>query len=235
MKELMERIPPTTNLNRLNKADMLWLFNHFCRHGHRYTEHPTCFIEDYKDQLSTIERVGFLDIEATGLQADFGYMLCYSLKELDGPLVHCSVTSKAIRNYQFDRNVMRQFLKDIQGFDRLVGYYSKDYRFDVPFLRTRALKWNLDFPTWKEYMFTDMYDFAKSKLRLHRNRLETVCDLLAIPSKGHRLNPEVWQRAQAGSQRALEWVQTHCDEDVQSLEQVYKRLYQFKAVSKASI
>ena len=228
-------IPSGVNFNRLRKDEILWLFNHYCRHGHRYSEHPLCFLEEYKDKLATIERIGFLDIEATNLQADFGYILCYSLKELDGELRHRSISPKEIKTYNFDKGLMRQFLKDIKPFDRLVGYYSKDYRFDVPYLRTRALRWDLDFPTWKDYLFTDVYDMAKAKLRLHRNRLETVCDLFEIPAKEHRLNPEVWMRAQAGSKRALEYIQQHCDEDVLSLEAVYKRLFMFKGVSKTSI
>jgi len=230
-----ERIPSGINYNRLLKEEIIWLFNHKCKHNHRYTEHPQCFLEEYKDRIGTVEKVGFLDIEATNLAADFGYILCYSIKELDGELKHRLVTPLEIRSYTFDKGVMKQFLKDIVPFDRLVGYYSKDYRFDVPFLRTRALKWGLEFPEWKDYLFTDAYDLAKPKLRLHRTRMENVCDLLGIPSKEHRLNPEVWQRAQAGSQQALAYILKHCDEDVLSLEGIYKRLNQFSRTSKTSI
>jgi len=228
-------IPSGVNFHRLKCWEKDWLYDHRCRHGHRYTEHPDCYLAEYGNRLSTIEKIGFVDIEATNLKADFGYILCYSLKELDGELYHRTITPKEVKTYQFDRGLMRQFLKDIEPFDRLVGYYSRDYRFDIPYLRTRALRWGLDFPKWKEYLFTDVYDIVRGKLNLHRNRLEVVCDLLDIPAKGHRLNPEVWMRAQAGSLRALQWVQQHCDEDVISLEQVYKRLFQFKGVNKASI
>lgn len=229
-----EKIPSGINFNRLLKEEMVWLYNHKCRHNHRYTEHPQCFVEEYKDRVAD-EKVGFLDIETTGLQGDFGYMFCYSLKELDGELLHRSIAPGEFRSYVFDKNVVKQFLKDIEPFDRLVGYYSKDYRFDVPFLRTRALRWGLEFPEWRDYLFTDVYDLAKAKLRLNRTRLQNVCDLLGIPSKQHRLNPEVWQRAQVGSKKALDYIQKHCDEDAFSLEEVYKRLYKFGRQSKISI
>lgn len=230
-----ERVPSGINFNRLLKDEIVWLYNHVCRHRHRYSEHPQCFLEEYKDRISTTEKVGFLDIEATNLQADFGYILCYSLKELDGELKHRSVTPEELRAYVFDKKVMKQFLEDIESFDRLVGFYSKDYRFDVPFLRTRALKWGLEFPEWRDFLFTDAYDLSKPKLRLHRNRLENVAELFNIPSKQHRLNPEVWQRAQAGSKRALDYIQLHCDEDVLTLEGVYKRLNKFSRHSRTSI
>ena len=231
-----ERVPRGINFNRLLKDEILWLFNHRCdTHHRRFTEHPQCFLDEYKGRLEEQEKIGFVDIETTNLNADFGYILCYSLKELDGELVHKSITPREIRSYRFDKNVVREFLNVIKPYDRLVGYYSKDYRFDMPYLRTRALKWDLNFPEYKDYLFTDAYDLVKAKMRLHRSRMETACDFLGIPSKGHRLNPEVWQRCQAGSKQALDYVQMHCDEDVLSLEALFKRLHIFSRVGKASI
>jgi len=229
----LERIPSTTNFNRLNKDAILWLYNHSCKHRHRFSEHPTCFLEKYKDQLATIQRIAIIDIETTNLNADFGYILCYSLKELDGELIHRCVTPQEIKSSTFDKNIVRQFLKDIKEYDNLVTYYGS--RFDLPYIRTRALRWGFDFPGWGDYLSTDVYYIAKAKLRTHRKRLETVCDLLGIPSKAHRLNPEVWMKAQAGSKRALDYISLHCDEDVLSLEAVYKRLVNFRGQSKTSI
>ena len=230
----MEQIPRTTNYNRLKKEERLYLYNHRCKHKHRYTEHPTCFEEECKDGLHP-EKIGFLDIETSNLSADFGYIFCYSLKEQGGEMIHRCMTPQEIRSYKFDKGVVKQFLKDIRDYDRLVGYYSKDRRFDVPFLRTRALKWGLDFPAWRDLLFTDAFDLVKPKLRLHRNRLEVACDLLGIPAKGHRLNPEVWQRAQAGSKQALDYIQIHCDEDVLSLEAVFEKLNIFATAGRMSI
>ena len=227
-------IPNTTNFNRLLKSEILWLYSHYCKHGHRYTEHPTCFLEERQDGLPK-ERVGFVDIETSNLNADFGWIFCYSLKERGGEMVHRCATPQEVRQYKFDENVIKQFLKDIKGYDRLVGYYSKDRRFDIPFLRTRALKWGLEFPGWRDLLFTDAFDLVKPKLKLHRNRMEVACDLLGIPSKQHRLNPEVWQRAQAGSKEALDYIQTHCDEDVLSLEQVFEKLNIFANQGRTSI
>jgi uncharacterized protein YprB with RNaseH-like and TPR domain len=232
--EATEKIPQTTNFNRLLKDEMLWLYNHYCKHGHRYTEHPTCFALEQPAEIPQ-EVIGFVDIETSNLDADFGWIFCYSLKPMNGELIHRCATPKEVRGYKFDEGVMRQFLKDIKGYDRLVGYYSKDRRFDIPYLRTRALKWGMDFPGWKEMLFTDAFDLVKPKLKLHRNRLEVACDLLGIPSKEHRLNPEVWQRAQAGSKKALDYIQTHCDEDVYSLEAVFNRLNIFARIGKTSI
>lgn len=226
-------IPTGVNFNRMLKEDILWEYNHYCKHGHRYTEHPKCFLEEYGNKLATIQRIVCLDIETTNLSADFGYILCYSMKELGGDIIHRTITPKEIKTYKFDEGIVKQFLKDIKGVDKVITYYGSN--FDLPYLRTRALRFGLPFPGWKELLSVDVYYIARSKLRTHRKRLETVADLMNIPSKEHRLNPEIWQRAQAGSVRALEYIQQHCDEDVITLEEVYKRLVNFRGESKTSI
>ena len=114
-------------------------------------------------------------------------------------------------------------------------FWGKDRRFDIPFLRTRALYWGLDFPDYKSLVVTDCYDIVKAKLRLHRNRLESVCDAFDIPSKEHRLTPEVWVRAMAGDKKSLDYILKHNREDVISLEAVWKKLERFARNSKVSI
>jgi len=226
------------NLKRLTKVQIIWLWEHHCEaHGHRYLEHPQCI---FKEQPSInderlVERIGFLDIEAGGLVATFNYIFSYCIKEFEGNIIERVVTPKEIRSYDFDKKLMQQFCMDIQKFDRLIVYWGKSYRFDIPFLRTRAVKWGLDFPKYQEKYVTDVFDTVKSKLRLHRNRLETACEFLDIPCKQHRLNPNIWQKALAGDKVSLDWILEHNREDVISLEELWKRLNQFSRHSRISI
>lgn len=228
------QIPSGVNFNRLKKDDILWLYGHYCKHGHRYSEHPICFLTECKDGLPK-ERIAFVDIETSNFDADFGFMFCYSLRDEGGEEKKRCVTPKEIRTFVFDKGVVTQFLRDIKGYDRLVGYYSKDRRFDIPFIRSRTLFWGLEFPAWRDMLFSDAYDLVKNKLKLHRSRMETGCDLLGIPSKKHRLIPEVWMRALTGDSKSLDYIQTHCSEDTDSLRQLYKRLVNFGRPSKVSI
>ena len=230
------QLPSDTNLHRLRKDQILWLYDNYCEaHGHRYIEHLNCYRREYPGRGLTIERAGILDIEATNLSADFGYILCYALKEKSGDILERCVTPEEIWEGTFDRNLMRQFVKDVKGFTRLIVYYGGKRRFDIPFLRTRALRWKVSFPEWKSHMVTDVFDLVKPLLRMHRNRLENAADLLGIPSKQHRLNPEVWMRGQAGHQKALDYIMVHCREDVITLEKVYDRLESFRGKDKTSI
>jgi uncharacterized protein YprB with RNaseH-like and TPR domain len=179
------------------------------------------------------ERIGFLDIEATSLNASFGYMLSYCIKRRGGEVLKRPIAPADIRAHRFDRNLCKQFLEDLGEFDRLVTYYGTGY--DVPFLRTRCLHHKLDFPPMGSVFHTDLYYSVRGKLKLHRNRLEVACDILDIPSKGHRLTPPVWMKAQAGDKASIDYVLQHNVEDVESLEALWDRLYGNFRVNKTSI
>lgn len=213
------RIAP---VNKLRKDDIIWMSTRRCiAHSQPYLIHYNCYLDE---QQGVAERVGFFDIEATNLQATFGYMLSYCIKELDGETLYGVVTPEEIHSGVFDRNIMQKCLDDIRKFDRIVTYYGSNNRFDVPFIRTRAIYHGLDFPVWKELKTTDVYTWVKYRLRLHRNRLETACDFFGIPSKGHRLQPDIWIKALAGNQEAISYILEHNKEDVESLEALWKRL-----------
>lgn len=227
------------NFNKLLKQEILWLYNHNCKaHGHRYTEHMHCFEKergDIKDCQIQTERVGFLDIETTNLHATFGYIFSYAFKEVGCEPVGRVLRPNEIRKGVFDKILMKEFVANTKGIDRYIVYWGRDGRFDIPFLRTRALHWNLDFPGYRELYVTDAYDAVRMKLRLHRRRLETACEFLQIPCKQHRLNPQVWQRAMAGDQKSLTYIYKHNLEDVYSLEALWLKLERFVRKSRLSL
>lgn len=134
-----------------------------------------------------------------------------------------------------DKNLMKEFCKIIRAFDRVIVYWGKDRRHDLPFLRTRCLKWNVQFPFYREVYVNDCYDIVKAKLRLHRNRMQNACNFLNIASKQHFLRAEQWQKAKLGNKKALKYVWEHNKEDVQSLKQLYEKLKEFTASRKLSI
>ena len=220
----------------MKKDEILWLWKHFCRHGHRYIEHPECLVKEKPDMSPIKEHVGYLDIETTGLNANWDYIISYSILDNDGKLYGRHLDKVEVLNYKIlDKYLMREFAEDIRNFDRIIVYWGKDRRHDLPFLRTRCLKWNDNFPMYKDVFVSDVYDIVKNKLRLHRNRLENVCEFLKIPAKKHRLDSEMWQRAKLGDVKALNYVWIHNNEDVYSLKKVYEKLEGFSASRKSSI
>jgi hypothetical protein len=94
----------------------------------------------------------------------------------------------------------------------------------------------LDFPLYKEISHTDAYQKAKVLIRtLHSKRLGVVSAFLGIKAKEHPLNPDIWLSCLSGNQKAIDFVQTHCNEDVTSLENVWKRLSPYQKLTKTTI
>ena len=220
----------------MKKVEILWLFKHFCKHGHRYVEHPECLKKEKPNTSPIKEKLGYLDIETTGLNANWDYIISFSLLSDGGKLCGRELTRNEALNYRIlDRELMKEFSESIKNFDRIVVYWGKDRRHDLPFLRTRCLKWRVDFPLYRDIFVTDCYDIVKNKLRLHRNRLQNACEFLNIPAKRHPLNPEMWQRAKLGDKKALRYIWLHNKEDAYSLRGVFRILEGFSSSRKASI
>jgi len=224
------------NLARLKKDEIVWLYTHRCKHGHRYTEHLPCY-EKEKPQIENpiYERIGHLDIEALNLKANFGICFSYAIKEDGGEIIGRSVTPKEMRSGKYDKPLLKELCNELKGFDRITVYYGGDYRYDLPFLRTRCLHYNIPFPLYKDIKVTDVYTIVKKKLCLHRNRLQTVCDFFGIPSKAHPIDYKVWIDAFNGNKKALDYIFEHNKEDVISLEAVYRLLTPYNNRSMASV
>ena len=228
-----------TNLNKLKKDEILWLYNNHCKeHRHRYIEHMGCFEKErgnLEDCKIREEKIGFLDIETSSLNATFGYVISYCIKELDGIVRKRSITPDEIRTKQYDARLLKTFYLDSKDFDRFVVYWGKDRRFDIPFLRSRCLRNNLDFPTYKEVLVTDLYDLVKGKLKIGRNSLVSACSYLGIPAKGTQMCPQIWMDAGTGDQKAIDTILEHNIEDVISTEALWKRMSVFALNPKTSI
>jgi len=174
-----------------------------------------------------IERIGFLDIETSNLSATFGYIFSYCIKELDGPILERVLTPAEVKSGAFDRGLMIDCNRDMRKFDRLIVFWGKDRRHDIPFLRTRAAYYDLEFPLYKELIVNDLWDICKNKLRLHSNRLQAACDFFDIPAKQHKLEPTQWQKAMAGDKKALAFILEHNREDVISTEALWKKIQKY--------
>jgi len=222
-------------VRRLRKKDIEWLHTHYCKHSHRYTSHYNCYLKEKPEDSPFFEKIAFLDLECSNLHADFGMIFSYALKELDGPIIGRVVTRREMLSEIFDRKLVEECVRDIKKFHRIVVHYGKPGRFDIPFLKTRAVLYGIEFPGYRDLYVEDTYDLAKRNLRLHRNRLESICEFFEIPAKAHKMSPKMWQKAQAGNEGSLQWIWEHNVEDVVSLEAVWKLLKDFSYRPRASI
>lgn len=213
-----------------------------CIHRHTILTHPNCFRlglvkktddikESPKSRVSVTEkkeskwydgmRIGYLDIEADGLKADFATMLSWAIKERDGGVMVDVVNKKELFSELGDRRIIESLLKAMKGFDILCGYYSTNY--DLKFIRSKALHYGLEFPEFGSVYHWDIYYLVRSRLSLSSKSLESVCDYLGIHGKT-RLDKDIWRLAKYGNKDALDEVVDHNIGDVVILEQLHNRL-----------
>ena len=215
---------PKRELNKMAKM--------VCKHSHNFWKHPNCFVEEF----GVKEKIGILDIEPHNLNADYGVCICYTIKEYGKEIYYQdNITAKDIKKGWEDKRVLENLVKDLRRFDRIVGFYISDRKFDLPYLRSRCMKYNIDFPAYGELWITDLHSIVRNKMKLRRRSLRVVCDHLDIPSKSIFTTPEMALARIRGDKKALKESSSHAREDVVSTEKLYDRLNPYFKLTKTSI
>lgn len=216
-------------VHRLKKDEIVWLGTHKCKHSHTYLEHYNCYLEENP----TRERIGYFDIECSNLNADFGLVLCYCIKDGNSDeIIERRITKKELDTC-LDKEVIRQCIQDLLKFDIIVTYYGTG--FDIPYIRAKALIHNLDFPLYNTIKHKDVYYIIKSKFKISRRSLENACrNFLGKTDKTH-LDPIIWIKALQGCKESLDYIVTHCQYDVLDLEKLYNKVIDFAYPSLKSI
>jgi uncharacterized protein YprB with RNaseH-like and TPR domain len=216
-------------VHRLKVAEIRALALWRCEHGHSGLEHYQCWLSENPNEA---RRLGFLDIETSNLDANFGIMLTYCIKDAAGEqILAAAITPEDIKKYDSDKSdtrIVQRCIDDIQKFDTLVTFY-------VPFLRTRALVDGLKFPVFGSIKHIDVWDWARKKLRLNSNRLEVVCRTLFGETDKTHIEYKYWIGAARGDRKSIEWILDHNERDVTDLARVFYALEDFARRNDASI
>ncbi|HCO82523.1 MAG TPA: hypothetical protein DIT95_03190, partial [Arenibacter sp.] len=120
-----------------------------------------------------------------------------------------------------DKRIVEMLCEELNNYDTLLTYYGT--RFDIPFIRTRAIDNNIRFPFYREVSHKDLYYQVRSKLRLNSNSLKTATEFLGIRGKT-KLDPRIWRDATYGDGDALQTVLAHNIADVVILERLHKKI-----------
>lgn len=176
-------------------------------------------------------RVGFWDLEASGLKATFGGLYCGSVKELRGKTRTFRIDEGPgySKHPWDDKWVCKKVRDELETYQVVVGYnsvgaYNKG--FDLPFLNSR-LVFHKERIVSSEVKHVDLYLVTRNKLQLHSNRLEALLDYLGTKTRKTPLRPEDWRRAAAGEKRAMDRIVAHNIPDVVALEEAFLRLIPF--------
>jgi len=213
---------------------LIWMEEHTCnQHGVAYSHHPNCFIREQPDCKHTA-KIAFLDIETTGLDADWDVMTCYCLKPAGGKIIEDIITKEEIQDFhRLDKRIVSSVIQAISKFDVVVAHYGNG--FDLPFMRTRAVYWDIPFPNHKAIFQADTWKIAKSKLKMSRNGLENLNNLIRGKTSKTRLNFEMKWKVLTGSKEGLRYIIDHCRRDTVMLEQLYDRIKGFVPDPRTSI
>ncbi len=223
----------TINFARLRKDEIVWMACHKCKaHNNRYIEHPACYLKENPDK----EHAGFIDIESSNLNADWGICLCVSILDLHSDELYTRIiTKEEVFHKTLDKELLKDVLKEMRKFDRLIGYYASNMRFDIPFLRGRSTHHSLDFPNYGEIVMEDLYPSVKYKFRLSRNRLENASRFLVGETSKTHWSGKYWIRAIQGDPEALAYIEDHCKKDVQDLKKLYMKIFKYSRKQRTSI
>ena len=182
-------------------------------------------VELLGDQLNAWS-MGFLDIETTGLGADFGFILGACIKPANSKQI-LTFRIDDSENYEHDlcndRALVLRIKEAVERFDVIVHYNGQ--MFDFPFIDTRLAIWGEKRTALLHDI--DLLPIVKRKLRLNSNKLDTVATALGLKHEKTKLEPMVWQRASHGSKPDLDYIMHHCEKDVLVLEEAFIRLKGF--------
>lgn len=208
-----------------------------CVHGHTGLCHPKCF----EKEQGIKERIGCIDIEAGGLKANVDIMLSWAIKTFDGEEIwYDHITPKDLSNGIYDKNILQTLVNTMWKYDRLVGHYADNYRFDIPFIRTRALMMGVKgFPAYGQMYITDTYALSKKYLKLTSNRQDCIGESLLPENIKTRVNFKYWLSVKYGNdtekKKAIAYIVEHNLKDCEQLEDNYRILRQFGREVRVSI
>ena len=171
---------------------------------------------DPKHYLQLAEATGdlvFFDIEATGLNADYGSTLCVSMKPYGKKPYSFQV--KQVGN---DIKVVREVKEQLEQYGCWCTYYGKG--FDVKFLNTRLLKWGYDPLEPRHHI--DLFFTLKSHTKMSRKGLASFAGYLQLDDQKISVSQNTWSEIAYKPSHFKEMVK-RCEGDVITLEQLYDK------------
>jgi uncharacterized protein YprB with RNaseH-like and TPR domain len=213
-------------IRKLKKDQLVKLHDGRCKHGHTYIEHYQCFLTEKEEGPY---KIGSLDIETSNLNADYGVILTWCIKDHDtGEIYNDQISEEDLALYEpgeDDTRIVASLIEAMMKFDELVTWYGA--RFDIPFIRTRANICKVDFPKYGAIKHKDLWFTCRGKLKLSSNRLENACKVILGKSTKTRLDAKHWRAAQRGNKESLAYVLTHNKHDVEDLKKIYEKIVEY--------
>ena len=211
--------------------------NHGSKNGF---EHPRCF-DKYKLGMYQ-EKILYFDIESEDLSADYGIIFNWFAIDSDGKHFEDYITLEDIKKNKSskreiepkeDIRIVKSIVDLFSKYTRVVGHYSCG--FDLPFVRTRAVICELDFPSYGMLFQSDTWVILKKKFKLSRNSLENGCRKLLGHTRKDHLSLSIKHGCIRGEKWAIDLSRKHCRQDVEDLVELFGKTRKFLRQTKSSI
>lgn len=180
-------------------------------------------------------RVGVIDIETNSLNAGFGVLLCMVGKTYS-PNERRIFRADDYAPWQRgeranDRDILSDILAWMEDLDIIIAHNG--LRFDLPFIRTRAVVHGL--PPVNFQKIIDPVQLARQHFRFPSNSLNSISHVIGTHAEKTPLRPETWARATLnGDKAAMDEIVEHCVADVDVLEEIVWKLRGYvKTIDKA--
>lgn len=164
--------------------------------------------------MEETRKLCFLDIEATGLKADYNSILVASVKPWGASPRTLSVDVPGN-----DKRLVKELRDVLEEYLVWVTYYGKS--FDIPMIRSRLLHHRMKDLVGRFHL--DMYYMLKSHTLTARRSQAHLIEWLGTPAKKLTLSPEVWNTVLTHPKRGLATLRHRCEQDVRGLEGLYDR------------
>ena len=167
----------------------------------------------------------FFDLETTNLNANYGRLICGSVKAYGQPPVTFRIDETPIGKLEpWNDSQLAVLIRDaLEGEFQIYGYNS--VMFDMKYLDSRLMI-HKERPT-RRPMHKDLMFVAKSVFAFNSVSLKSVQEALGLVEEKTRLDPMEWVQAATGHKPAIDYVVEHCEKDVMVLEEVFTRLAPF--------
>ena len=170
-----------------------------------------------QEYLRLMEKAGtlaFFDTEGFGFDADYGSLLCATVKPYGGE----AKTFKAERPGN-DRKLIIDLKKHLESFDAWCGFYSKGH--DIKYINSRALRYGIK-PVEKR-PHIDLYFVLKSHLATSRKSQAHLLSWLECPEQKLSVSAESWNRIKYDFKKEMKIMEARCLSDVNGLLNLYER------------
>ena len=198
--------------------------------------------------FNDIHKIGYLDIETSGLTANFDYMICWAMVVRDIDTGKCEkkvrgswITPKdlvyAAKNRDadlIDERILIEFMEEIEDIDLLIGHwFIGKHRHDIPFIRTRAAINKVPgFPHHRMVRYGDTQKWGSLIHRLSSNGLAMIGDAYGVSIKKTQIKTKEWKNAMMfADTKSVGYVYDHNVKDVWLTYKIHKHMEEYVPIA----